>query len=81
MKWNIETDDIRWWKADTVTRCTYLESLTAQIERGNSWIYSHEWDTLRKMLPGMTEDSAKTLLFWITNEINDRVEKDHRMFD
>ncbi len=81
MKWNIETDDIRWWKADTVTRCTYLESLAAQIERGNSWIYSYEWDRLRKMLPGMTEDSAKTLLFWITNEINDRVEKDHRVFD
>lgn len=81
MRWNIETDDIRWWKADTVTRCTYLESLTAQIERGNSWIYSHEWDELRKKLPSMTEEQAKIELFTLTNEISDRVAEYHTRFD
>jgi hypothetical protein len=81
MKWNIKTDDIRWWKGGALSRCTYLESLKSQIERGNCWIYTHEWNELRKRLPGMTEEQAKIELFRITNEITDRVERDHRMFD
>ncbi len=68
MKWNIETDDIRWWKVDTETRRTYLDSLKAQIEIGNSWIYTHEWDELRKKFPDMTEEQAKIELFGMNND-------------
>jgi len=81
MNWNIETDDIRWYKCKSQTRCTYLESLTEQIKRGNSWISKSEWDDLKKRLPNMDENQAKIELFKIINIINDRIERYRIMYN
>jgi len=81
MRWNIESDDIRYTKANSETKITYLESLTVEIDMGNSWLNSFEWSELRKALPTMTEEQAKVELFRITNEISDRVAENKMRYD
>lgn len=72
VKWDRKLD-LRYWKGEE--RCTYIESLDAQIRQGNTWIYEQEWEDLKKKLPALTEEQAKEELFIIQEKIDDRVQE------
>jgi len=74
MKYDIKKDDIRFYHVGTNDRCTYLESITAQVKKGGSWMYDYEREDLRKRLSTMTEEQAKIELFKIYNNADDRLE-------
>lgn len=62
-------EDIRWHNQKENRRCTYIESLEAEVEHHNCWITKARWTEIEKMLPDITEEEAKKRCFWIRDEI------------
>ena len=75
------TEDIRWYKLDSDERVTYIESLKAELEHRNQWIYRAEWDTIEKMLPSISEEEAKKQCFIIRKKIRERVDYDRQLYE
>ena len=66
-------EDIRWYNQVEKRRCTYIETLTAELERKNSWITKGKWMEIEKMLPTITEEEAKKQCFVIRDEIRSEI--------
>jgi hypothetical protein len=75
------TEDIRWYKLDSDERVTYIESLKAELEHRNQWIYRAEWGAIEKMLPSISEEEAKKQCFIIRNKIRERVDYDRHLYE
>ena len=61
-------EDIRWYNKAEDRKCTYIETLTAQVNLRNTLIQKQKWDKIEKLLPTITEEEAKQLCFDIRNE-------------
>ena len=69
-----QDEDIRWTSTETGQKITYIESLKAELNWRNTWIYPSEWAAIERWLPTITEDEAKEQCFIIRNKIRDRVD-------
>jgi hypothetical protein len=69
-----EMDDIRWTDPKTGNRITYIESLKAELNYKNKWIYPGEWAAIERCLPTITEAEAKEQCFIIRDKIRSRVD-------
>ena len=75
-------EDIRWHHGpDDGERLTYIESLKAELNHRNHWIYRGEWAAIERWLPTITEGEAKEQCFIIRDKIAARVEWDRRMYE
>ncbi len=72
VKWDRKLD-LRWWKGEE--RATYIESLQAEIDFGNSWIYEYEWEELKNKISTITEEQAKEEMFIIQEKIDYRLQE------
>ncbi len=68
-----ENEDIRWYSPEKGRKCTYIESLKAELKHKNGWIMRVKWAEIEAMLPSITEDEAKKMCFWIRDEIRSEV--------
>lgn len=66
-------EDIRWSKPNNGGKCTYIETLEAEVKHHNHWITKGKWAEIEKMLPTITEDEAKEQCFAIRDEIRAEV--------
>ena len=60
-------EDIRWHSLKENRRCTYIESLKAEVTNhfSNRHMAPAEWGKIEELLPTITEDDAKELCFKI----------------
>ena len=65
----IENEDIRWHNLKENRKCTYIETLAAEVEHHNPGITKRKWAEIEKMLPTITEEEAKKQCFAIRDEI------------
>lgn len=71
--YGIEHGDIRWYNQKENRKCTYIETLTAEVRRHNHWITKGRWAEIEKMLTTITEAEAKKQCFMIRDEIRSEV--------
>lgn len=69
----MNNEDIRWYNQVEKRRCTYIETLAAELERKNYWITKGKWMEIEKMLPTITEEEAKEQCFVIRDTIRSEV--------
>jgi len=69
----MNNEDIRWYHLKERRKCTYIETLAAEIEHHNQWIPMSKWLELEKMLPTITEADAKKQCFAIHDEIRSEI--------
>jgi len=74
-------EDIRWTNTESGLKITYIETLEAELERRNSWIYPGEWAAIERWLPTITEDGAKEQCFIIRDKISARVDHHKHQYD
>ena len=74
-------EDIRWYKLDSDERVTYIESLKAELEHRNWWLYENEWRIIEEMLPNISEEEAKKQCFIIRDKIRERVDYDRLLYE
>ena len=72
--------DIRWSNASTGKKITYIETLQAEYERRNSWIYSYEWTKIELLLPTITEVEAEQECRTIRRKIGERVDYERQLY-
>lgn len=69
----IENEDIRWHNREEKRRCTYIETLKAEVEHHNHWITKGKWAEIEEMLPTISEEEAKKICFDIRDTIRSEV--------
>ena len=70
-----QDEDIRWTSTETGQKITYIESLKAELNWRNTWIYPSEWAAIERWLPTITEDEAKEQCLIIRDKISARVDQ------
>jgi hypothetical protein len=69
----MNNEDIRWYNQVEKRKCTYIETLAAELERKNHWITTGKWMEIEKMMPTITEEEAKKQCFAIRDGIQSEV--------
>lgn len=75
------SEDIRWYNTAEKRKCTYIESLKAELNHRNHWIYLGVWDAIERWLPTISEEDAREQCFIIREKIRARVDYDRRLYE
>jgi len=75
------SEDIRWTNTESGLKITYIETLEAELERRNSWIYPGEWSAIERRLPTITEDEAKEQCFIVRDKISARADHHKHQYE
>lgn len=70
----MNNEDIRWFNQVEKRKCTYIETLEAELKHRNHWITEGKWLKIEKMLPTITEEEARKQCFDIRDEIRSEVQ-------